>query len=136
MVSGLISFDDCENERFRVCAAGFVGDVRKAREEAFVEAVGERMALSLVTMAALRVCVERSAWFSFLVSCSFRRRRRIDSGVGDEDEIGNWRFYAEYLAQWSSDGNDQDSGSRRRSHLVMTQSHPRRKIIRYRQDVS
>jgi len=68
VVSGLISFDGCENERLRVCAAGFVGDVRKAREEACVEAEGERMVLSWARMAALRVCVERSAWFSFLVS--------------------------------------------------------------------
>lgn len=92
MVSGLISFVDCDNERLRVCAAEFVGAVRKAREEAFVEAVGERMVLSWVTMAALRECVERSAEFNFFVSCSFRRRRRTDSGVGDEGEMDNWRF--------------------------------------------
>lgn len=43
-------------------------------------------------MAVLREYVERSAWFNLFVSCSFRRRRRIDSGVGDEGEMGNWRF--------------------------------------------
>lgn len=46
VVSGFGSFDVFENERLRVCAAGVVGDVRKAREEAFVEDEGERMVLS------------------------------------------------------------------------------------------
>ncbi len=94
MVSGVISFDEGVKERLRVCKAGVVGEVRKAREVVWVEAKGdgERRVLSWVMRVALRVWVEWRAWFSFLVSCSWRRRRRMDSGVGDEGGIGSSRF--------------------------------------------
>lgn len=91
VVRGVISFDEGEKERLRVWRAGVVGEVRKAREVVFVEE-GERRALSWVMRDALRVWVEWRAWFSFLVSCSWRRRRRMDSGVGDEGGIGSSRF--------------------------------------------
>lgn len=98
MVSGFESLDDGEIERLRVCAAVFAGLVRKAREEVLREGEGERMELSWVIMAELRVCVVWRARFSFLDSCSFRRRRRIDSGVGDEGKMGSWRFWGGLLA--------------------------------------
>jgi len=90
VVSGVISFDEGVKERLRVWRAGVVGEVRKAREVGDLE--GERRVLSWVMRVALRVWVEWRAWFSFLVSCNWRRRRRMDSGVGDEGGIGSSRF--------------------------------------------
>ncbi len=78
-----------ENERLRDWAAGLVWDVRKAREGLSAVVGGESRVVSSVMRVALRVCVERSARFSLRVSWSLRRSRRMDSGVGADDEIGS-----------------------------------------------
>lgn len=92
-MSGFEDLDEGEKERLRDWAAGFVGEVRKASEEAPVVVDGERIALSWDIRAVLRVRVERRAWLSLRVSWSLRRRRRMDSGVGAVVETGSWRFY-------------------------------------------
>ena len=51
---------------------------------------GESKVLSWAMRDALRVCEAWRARFSLRVSCSLRRRRRTDSGVGAEGEIGSW----------------------------------------------
>ncbi len=57
-MSGFESLDEGEKERLRDWAAGFVGEVKKAREDASVVVDGERIALSCGIRAALRACVE------------------------------------------------------------------------------
>ena len=69
-----------------------MGEARKAREEGsdWIDVVGgERREESFITSAAFWLCVDRSAWFSFRVSWSLRRRSRMDSGVGAEGERGS-----------------------------------------------
>ena len=82
----------------------------------------------------LVVCVARRAWLSLRVSWSWRRSWRIDSGVGEEAEEGISRFYIHCvsheltcLAPFSND--------KERTYLIVAQSHPRRQIVRYSQDV-
>lgn len=54
--------------------------------------VGEIREVSADKIAAFCACVVRSAKLSCLVSCSLRRRTRIDSGVGAEGGRGSVRF--------------------------------------------
>lgn len=73
-------------------AEGWV--VRNASEGSAVAERGaeaERRDFSCVMVAALRVCVFRSARFSLRVSCTLCRRARMDSGVGWLDGRGSSR---------------------------------------------
>lgn len=96
VVRGVASLDEGENERLSDCAAGLVRDVRNASEGLSSVVAGESKVLSWVMRVALRLCADRSARFSLRVSCSLRRSRRIDSGVGAEEEMGN-------CISWSDD---------------------------------
>ena len=64
-------------------------EVRKSREGVSAAVGGESKVFSWAMRDALRVWVAWSARFNLRVSCSLRRRRRMDSGVGAEGEIGS-----------------------------------------------
>ena len=97
VVNGLASLAEGEKERLRVWMAGFVGVVRKAREEGWILGVlvvgGEKRVERWDMRAVLRLWVLRRARLSLRFSWSLRRRRRMDSGVGAVGERGSSRFY-------------------------------------------
>ena len=134
VVRGVASLDEGENERLSDCAAGLVWDVRNASEGLSSAVAGESKVLRWVTRVALRVCVERSARFSLRVSWSLRRSRRIDSGVGAEEEMGNCISYSDDQ-QRSSAWKGFRLECKQLAYFVMRQPHPRRQIIRNCQDI-
>lgn len=103
----------------------------------------ERRAVNWDIRATLRVCVVCRARFSFRVSWSLRRRRRTDSGVGAEGEMGSSRFCLtnqsglicrKLVGVRCGMGTEYSDGCVEKTYLIMTQPHPRRQIIRYSQD--
>lgn len=84
-----------------VVVSGWV--VRKAREEGvelavaafwlMVEEVGDNRDVKDASREAFCASVDRSAWFSLLVSCSWVRSAWIDSGVGAVAGSGTVRVY-------------------------------------------